>query len=365
MASDSEDYEPHESSPRRKRTRRVIEDEDSEYVDESTLNMSMLGQPSGSTQRQLPPLGAHAMKRPRRYLPSNIEEPQPVANEHQSQSLILPSIQPYQCDITALESIRIAGYTLRDANLIIPAWSSRDQRESYTRTMQKILQNLKDNPPVLPASQIPDLPNKPFADRVRQKTDSTGTQKLKSVDQFVIADKTSEIDRERNNMAAKKSRQTRVESLNNALRMIQSISAKCTWLMMRMAISGVDAAREWDNVPPHVKSGLEAQIEDYIREIEKRRVEEKKARELIRRKERNKQRAVLQAESASVQEEEKKRRQLGLGGDTTESDASGDSESELDDPIEQADTQNIALSQAQRYSPLPSLADPPVPRMFF
>lgn len=206
---------------------------------------------------------------------------------------IRPRLAPQLPGIASFTGIAhqmtVGSFPLTDAHLPIPATLPADEvyrRKEICYAESKIQ---TANPPVLPESQVPNLPEKPFlveyavippdaTAEVRERLEKANVER---------GQENTRIDRERNNQAAKKSRNQRLESLDNAQAMLLEKTAECYWLRLRLGCEGVDASNAWGAVPKIVKDGIRAQISRDIDRIENERKEVKKAEEARKRKARH------------------------------------------------------------------------------
>lgn len=106
-----------------------------------------------------------------------------------------------------------------------------------------------------------------------------------------IAADMQRVDRERNNAAAKKSRQKRLESLENTRRMLNACYVEMCWWRMRAIAAGADGS-EYLALPAGIKEGILEELREDIKEKDDLNEQLRKEEESRRRAERNRNRAV-------------------------------------------------------------------------
>ncbi|KAH7160239.1 hypothetical protein B0J13DRAFT_617020 [Dactylonectria estremocensis] len=189
------------------------------------------------------------------------------------------------------------SYTLETAGLAIPPNIPINERLRRQAEMGRELAFQEANPPALPASRIGDLPPKPAAqDWIPFPKEMTKKEEDEIVDlNNEIAKINQRIERERNNQAAKKSRQKRLEALGDTRLILNGCSAECSWWRMR-AMAGGASANEWDLVPQQVKDGMVKTIEQRVAAVDEVNETARKQEEARKRLDRTKARAALKEE---------------------------------------------------------------------
>lgn len=159
----------------------------------------------------------------------------PQANPTIAASPLLASA--YQA---AGSQLRISGFSLADAGLSLPVQVPGPELLRRQRAMMQEIAYQTNNPPILPASQIPDLPPKPVVEEFSKFPEGIDDQLRNGLEakNNRIAAQHQKIDRQRNNMAAKKSRQSRLEDLANSRRLLNAKSVECAWFRMKVMSMG-------------------------------------------------------------------------------------------------------------------------------
>ncbi|OPB38037.1 hypothetical protein A0O28_0011410 [Trichoderma guizhouense] len=161
------------------------------------------------------------------------------------------------------------------------------------------------NPPILPPSQVQNLPPKPFiADFLKFPDGISDPERLQiEMRNNEIAAEHQKIDRQRNNQAAKKSRQARLEALNNTRVLLNEKTAECAWFRMKVLALGGSTA-DWNVVPAGVKTRLVKEIDGRVKVVEGEVADAKKREEAKKRADRNKRRAEARKEDEEGEEEQ-------------------------------------------------------------
>lgn len=182
----------------------------------------------------------------------------------------------------------MANHSLRAAKLDVPACADSSEVLRRQNAIAHELRYQEDNPPVLPASRVHDLPPKPQMEDFLKFPEGIDERTRRAIEEKnnTIAAQHQRIDRERNNMAAKKSRATRIEALANSRRLLHQKTAECAWFRAKVLALG-GSTDDWHRLPQPIKDDMVHEIELRIRAIENQQLEMKKRLESRRRSERN------------------------------------------------------------------------------
>ncbi|KAM3555496.1 hypothetical protein MY1884_005560 [Beauveria asiatica] len=162
-------------------------------------------------------------------------------------------------------TLRIGGYTLEEAGIKLPHGLSDAERRRRLRIIAEELHHEATHPPVLPPSQVPDLPEKPPPAPLPKLTAGmTPAQRAAASAEILrLSHAQKKADQGRNNLAAKKSRMLRLECLDNTRLQLDAKSAECIWLRVQVvALSGEPLPRR----PSEAWGGF-----DYVYRARKRR----------------------------------------------------------------------------------------------
>ncbi|KAM0249845.1 hypothetical protein ACHAQJ_008883 [Trichoderma viride] len=156
------------------------------------------------------------------------------------------------------------------------------------------------NPPTLPPSKVKDLPPKPLIPDFLKFPDGISDHERLEIESRnnKIAAEHQKIDRQRNNQAAKKSRQARLEALNNTRVLLNEKTAECAWFRMKVLALGGNTA-DWNIVPAAVKARLIKEIDGRVKTIEVEVADAKKRDEAKKRADRNRRRAEAKKDDES------------------------------------------------------------------
>ncbi|CAM1511182.1 Fc.00g086950.m01.CDS01 [Cosmosporella sp. VM-42] len=189
-------------------------------------------------------------------------------------------------------ALRIGGALIEDAGLKIPQVS---EAESLRRKgeLEAELEYQREHPPHLPRSRIVDLEEKPRHAPWHEIPDNCSDEERKRLTKLnnAIATENQKIERDRNNQAAKKSRQKRLEALNDTRKILNEKAAECDWWRMRAMTLGA-SAKEWEQVPRQVKVAMVKEISNRVDVIHQFHEEEKKREDAVKRTERIKARSA-------------------------------------------------------------------------
>ncbi|KAH6996582.1 hypothetical protein BKA56DRAFT_666787 [Ilyonectria sp. MPI-CAGE-AT-0026] len=190
---------------------------------------------------------------------------------------------------------RVGGsYTLETAGLSLPTNLTPNEASRRQTEIERELAFQAANPPALPASTIADLPPKPATeDWVMFPEDPISDEQRRAIEaeNNRIAATNQRIERERNNQAAKKSRQKRLEALDNTRLILNDRAAECDWWRMRAMALGATAS-DWDLLPRQIKKSMVKVIEERVAVVDQRNEEIRKQDEARKRLERTRARTA-------------------------------------------------------------------------
>lgn len=174
--------------------------------------------------------------------------------------------------------IIVAGHGLLELGLEIP--SVLDNEEIVRRRMAVLeeLRHQRDNAPRLPPSKVADLPPKeelPAYIEIPPGLDPE-SRKLLEEENNRISKLSQDMDRERNNLAAKKSRSLRLEDLAGYRELCAQATAKVFFHRLVDIASGRDPD-SWERLPENIRADLVAVIRKAVKKGEDERAAKKKA----------------------------------------------------------------------------------------
>ncbi|KAL7949893.1 hypothetical protein V8C42DRAFT_308896 [Trichoderma barbatum] len=190
------------------------------------------------------------------------------------------------------QTLRMGNCSLDEMLLSIPQGLASAEHSRRKDAIQYEIDFQERNPPILPPSQVQDLPPKPFiADFLKFPDGISDPERLQiETRNNEIAAEHQKIDRQRNNQAAKKSRQARLEALNNTRVLLNEKTAECAWFRMKVLALGGSTA-DWNMVATGVKTRLIKDIDGRVKIVEGEVADTKKREEAKKRADRNKRRA--------------------------------------------------------------------------
>ncbi|KAK4065788.1 uncharacterized protein Triagg1_8557 [Trichoderma aggressivum f. europaeum] len=202
-------------------------------------------------------------------------------------------------------SLRMGSCSLDEMLLSIPPGLASAEHTRRKDALQHEISFQERNPPILPPSQVQDLPPKPFiADFLKFPDGISDPERLQiETRNNEIAAEHQKIDRQRNNQAAKKSRQARLEALSNTRVLLNEKTAECAWFRMKVLALGGSTA-DWGMVPAGVKTRLVKEIDGRVKVVEGEVADAKKREEAKKRADRNKRRAEARKDDEGEQGEQ-------------------------------------------------------------
>lgn len=199
--------------------------------------------------------------------------------------------------------LRMSGVAFEDASLGLPPNLGKDEERQLRERIEQELKRQDENPPILPESKVPSLPPKPalrdFFD-VNSATTQEEVERLREENNKLTEEQALE-DRQRNNMAAKKSRETRIEALRNSRAMLHETSAEKDWLRMKLITQRGDPD-EWLSLPTETRVKLVNEVEKRVLAHEQAVATEKKNKEADTRAQRTRDRQLKAQEKEKNQQ---------------------------------------------------------------
>lgn len=126
--------------------------------------------------------------------------------------------------------ISVGGVDLEDTSLVMPATLSSNEATRRKFLLQRQLYFSRDNPPVLPPTQVPEAEARPNVPRQFSAT--------------VRAECMAQVGRTWNNKSAQRGRLIKKESRGNAEQLFVETAIENLWLRLRLATEGIDGAAE-------------------------------------------------------------------------------------------------------------------------
>ncbi|KAK5998237.1 Xylanolytic transcriptional activator xlnR-like protein [Cladobotryum mycophilum] len=206
---------------------------------------------------------------------SPLHQQRTVSTNTYSSEMTRPHTQP--------SKLSVGGYPLETARLgIPPGLVAAEYRRRQIAIAHELVEDLPPKPYLKDFHKIPDN----ISDRQRKRIEAANNE---------IAADHQRVERERNNQAAKKSRQTRMEALSNTRQMLNEKSAECAWFRMKILALG-GSVDEWAMVPALVRDKMIREIDQRVKLVDAQNAEVKKKEDAKKRAERVKRRAEMEEE---------------------------------------------------------------------
>lgn len=199
------------------------------------------------------------------------------------------------------EEMKMGGVPLKNLGLGIPLGLPEAVASQRARDLEQELGFQAQYPPCLPPSDVPDLEPK-SSDKVNLPVpeDATPDERKKiEAHNNDVAFINKGKDRRRNNKAAKKSRETRIESLARTREMLLDTQTELNWLRMSTIANGNrDSLARFEELR---RAGAVQRIKDEVASrveaVDNERLQEKKRRDSIARVRLNRSRGEVRKES--------------------------------------------------------------------
>lgn len=200
-------------------------------------------------------------------------------------------------------TLRMGSCSLDEMLLAIPHGLASAEHSRRKDALQHEIDFQERNPPILPPSQVRDLPPKPFIPDFLKFPDSISDSERLQIEtrNNEIAAEHQKIDRQRNNQAAKKSRQARLEALSNTRVLLNEKTVECAWFRMKVLALGGNTA-DWGLVPAGVRTRLIKEIDGRVKIVEGEVADVKKREEAKKRADRNRRRAEAKKDEEEQQQ---------------------------------------------------------------
>ncbi|PNP41743.1 hypothetical protein TGAMA5MH_06336 [Trichoderma gamsii] len=201
---------------------------------------------------------------------------------------------------TSSPALRMGSCSLDEMLLTIPHGLASAELIRRKDDLRYEIDFQERNPPVLPPTKVKDLPPKPIIPDFHKFPEGISDHERLEIESRnnKIAAEHQKIDRQRNNQAAKKSRQARLEALNNTRVLLNEKTAECAWFRMKVLALGGNTA-DWNNVPAGVKTRLVKEIDSRVKTIDMEAADVKKREEAKKRADRNRRRAEVKKDEES------------------------------------------------------------------
>ena len=201
------------------------------------------------------------------------------------------SDQAYPTRATKLCGMRLGNTPLEHIGIQVPAGTAPGAATELKGKWNTEIERQKANPPALPRSQVNQLPPKVHVGDPVPFPHNGSEQEKQQAQEWNdwLSSETQRVDRERNNRAAKKSRETRLEALQRTRRMLNEAAAERDWLRLKLIQLGGDPT-DWDDMDENLKGRIVEIIESRVKASDQQLEQERKQEDARRRAARTRQR---------------------------------------------------------------------------
>ncbi|RSM03964.1 hypothetical protein CEP52_007098 [Fusarium oligoseptatum] len=150
----------------------------------------------------------------------------------------------------------IAGYSFEKAGLTIPGIKSKTEYDKIMASVDFELAYQEANPPVLPPSKLKEMAAKPLPEAPYEiPEDNPRLAEILRAKNKQILEKGKLLDKERNNLAAKATRDRRNEIIDESRILLNDREAELNWWKLRAIVLGADP-NEFKDLPGELKKAL-------------------------------------------------------------------------------------------------------------
>lgn len=215
---------------------------------------------------------------------------QQLVHQHVYEAPPPPQQAPVQIPATT-DDLRADDYPLEDVNLGFPGNLTPNEMARRKAAFREEREFQKKYPPMLPKSALDDLSPKEVLEDFHQIPENCTEELRVWIEERnnQLAAAHLKLDRARNNDAAKKSRATRVEALDNAKMMLYQKTAECAWFRAKIISMGGDTSG-WYRLPQKVKDNMASKVAQRVKTTDAIRAQEKKDEDSKKRSMRNHER---------------------------------------------------------------------------
>ncbi|KAI8713174.1 hypothetical protein NCS52_01261100 [Fusarium sp. LHS14.1] len=169
---------------------------------------------------------------------------------------------------------KIAGYSFEKAGLTIPDVGSAADYDKIMTSIDFELAHQAANPPVLPPSELKEMAAKPLPEAPYEiPEDNPRLAEILRAKNKQILEKGKMLDKERNNLAAKATRDRRNEIILQSRVMLNDREAELNWWKLRAITLGAEPT-EFKNLPEELKKAILSVVEQRVSEGDAKRSED-------------------------------------------------------------------------------------------
>lgn len=169
---------------------------------------------------------------------------------------------------------KIAGYSFEKAGLTIPDVASAAEYEKIMSSIDFELAHQAANPPVLPPSELKEMAAKPLPEAPYEiPEDNPRLAEILRAKNKQILEKGKMLDKERNNLAAKATRDRRNEIILQSRVLLNDREAELNWWRLRAITLGAEP-NEFKNLSEELKKAILSVVEQRVSEGDAKRSED-------------------------------------------------------------------------------------------
>jgi hypothetical protein len=190
---------------------------------------------------------------------------QPLVNPHRH----LEALGPFS-DSDVARKLKFNSVMIQRAGLGVPQGLTAPEAVRRLTTIQEEIARQQDIGPVLPPSELSPQVPKGFTPKPYQVPDDIDDRRVheffakKNKD---LCTRNKQVDLERNNMAAKGTRQRREESLSQYRNMAKDLTIQLNWWRIKAASLGADL-KEWDELSGHTINAFNREMDERMKRLE-------------------------------------------------------------------------------------------------
>jgi len=190
---------------------------------------------------------------------------QPLVNPHRD----LEALGEFS-DSDVARKLKFGSVMIQRAGLGVPRGLSAPETVRRLTSIQEELARQQDIGPVLPPSELSPQVPKGFTPKPYQVPDDIDDRRVheffarKNKD---LCTRNKQVDLERNNMAAKGTRQRREESLSQYRNMAKDLTIQLHWWRIKAASLGADL-KEWDELSGHTLNAFNREMDERMKRLE-------------------------------------------------------------------------------------------------
>lgn len=193
---------------------------------------------------------------------------------HSGQTNVASTARPKKPPQPTSSGRKIAGYPFEKAGLAIPEVDSEADYNKIISSIDLELAHQEANPPVLPPSELKEMAAKPLPEAPYEiPEDNPRLAEMLRAKNKQILEKGKMLDKERNNLAAKATRDRRNEVITQSRVLLNDREAELNWWRLRAITLGA-RPDEFGKLPNELKRAILSVVEQRVSEGDAKRSED-------------------------------------------------------------------------------------------